>query len=125
MSSKEYLIRLPWPPRCLSPNSRKDRRAATDSRRTYRDAGFWAAKEVLAQIQPDSHLDITFFPPDKRRRDLDNMLSSIKAGLDGIAAATCGDDSGWTLSISKGQPSASGGVIVHVKGAVNDKGVQP
>jgi len=38
------VIRLPWPPRELSPNSRKDRRAVTPKRKAYRDAGFYAAK---------------------------------------------------------------------------------
>lgn len=31
------------------------------------------------------HLKITFYPPTKANRDIDNCLASIKAGLDGIA----------------------------------------
>ena len=36
---------------------------------------------------------IEFYPPDKRKRDIDNMLASSKAGIDGIAQAIGIDDS--------------------------------
>jgi len=75
------VIRLPWPPRELSPNSRKDRRAVTPKRKAYRDAGFYAAKASGLAVAHDATLAIRFHPPDRRRRDLDNMLASIKAGL--------------------------------------------
>ena len=32
-------------------------------------------------------IEITFYPPDRRHRDADNMVASIKAGLDGLADA--------------------------------------
>jgi crossover junction endodeoxyribonuclease RusA len=32
-------------------------------------------------------LKITFYPPDKRHRDADNMVAAIKSGLDGLADA--------------------------------------
>lgn len=38
-------------------------------------------------------LTITFLMPDKRRRDLDGCLSSIKHTLDGVAGAIGVDDS--------------------------------
>jgi crossover junction endodeoxyribonuclease RusA len=38
-------------------------------------------------------LTLEFFPPDKRRRDLDGMLSAMKASLDGVATALTVDDS--------------------------------
>jgi len=118
MADREYLIRLPWPPAALSPNSRTDRRAATGKRKAYRDAGFYAAREIGAEISPEAHLAIKFFAPDRRKRDLDNMLASIKAGLDGIAEASGVDDSGWSLSLERSSEPVSGGaVLVHVKPA--------
>ena len=36
---------------------------------------------------------ITFYCPDRRRRDIDNLLASLKPSLDGIAQATGIDDS--------------------------------
>lgn len=109
------IIRLPWPPAELSPNARADRRAATGKRRAYRDAGFWAAKEARATIPANAKLAVKFFPPDRRRRDLDNMLASIKAGLDGIAQAAGVDDSGWSLSLDRGEPVKGGAVLVQIR----------
>jgi crossover junction endodeoxyribonuclease RusA len=40
-------------------------------------------------------------PPDRRHRDLDNLLASIKAGLDGLADVWKVDDSKWSLQITK------------------------
>lgn len=111
------IIHLPWPPSVLSPNSRADRRAATPHRKAYREAGFYAAKEARAAIPADAELAIKFFPPDRKRRDLDNMLASIKAGLDGIALAAGVDDSGWSLSLDRGEPVKGGAVLVQVRPA--------
>lgn len=109
------LIRLPWPPRSLHPNSRKDRRAATSDRQMYRKAGFYGAKEVKAVVPANAHLCIFFYPPDNRKRDLDGLLSNIKSGLDGIAAATCGDDDGWSYSIYKAGKVDGGSVVIKVE----------
>ncbi|MGB7241677.1 MAG: hypothetical protein WBC93_06290 [Sulfitobacter sp.] len=113
----EYLIALPWPPRELSANSRKDRRHTTGKRAGYKQECWAATKALNAKISPDAHLEITFYPPDNRRRDLDNMLSSIKYGLDGVALAANVDDYGWSMSIERGPKKKGGGVLVHVKPA--------
>jgi crossover junction endodeoxyribonuclease RusA len=49
-----------------------------------------------------------FVPPDRRRRDLDNLIASMKAGLDGLADALGVDDSRWKLSAEA--PAAGGEV---------------
>ena len=108
------IIHLPWPPKELSPNSRKDRRSATAKRRGYREAGFFAAKAAGVVVPADAKLSIMFFPPDAVRRDLDNMLASIKVGLDGIAQASGVDDYGWSLSIERKEKIKGGAVLVHV-----------
>lgn len=110
----DYLIRLPWPPAKLSPNNRTSHRYATDSRNAYKTAAFYAAKEAGAKVPEGAHLAIQFYPPDKRKRDLDNMLASIKSGLDGIAMAAGVDDYGWSLSIQRGPKVEGGAVLVHV-----------
>lgn len=107
-------ITLSWPPSTLSPNSRAHWAVVAADRRAYRREGWLAAKEVNAAVRASDSLCVTFHPPDKRRRDLDNMLASIKSGLDGIADATCKDDSGWSLTISVGEPVKGGKVVVEV-----------
>ena len=46
---------------------------------------------------------LVFHPPDKRKRDWDNMIASVKAGLDGLADALKVDDSKWRISIEVSQ----------------------
>ena len=111
---------LPWPHKDLSPNSRKDRRYTGDKRKGYKQACWALTKEIQFRA---SHLDITFCPPDGRRRDLDNMLGSIKYGLDGVALAMGCDDSEWELTIRKGEPCRPDGcVIIRAGEALQDVG---
>ncbi len=78
----------------------------------YRNLAHWSA--VAAGAVPGCAVAITFQPPNKIARDLDNMLASIKSGLDGIAAAIGVDDSKWTITIQKGQPVKGGAVVVEI-----------
>lgn len=60
-------------------------------------------------------VSITFCPPDRRRRDLDNMLAACKPLLDGIADATGVDDHLWSLTIRRGDPVNGGEVRIHLE----------
>lgn len=115
---------LPWPDRRLSPNAREDRRAIAGIRKAQKDAAFWLAKEARLSFPPGvpPHVVVTFHPPDKRRRDLDNMLASIKSALDGIAAATGVDDHEWSLTILRGIPALGGAVVVRCGCGVPHRG---
>ena len=100
-------IILPWPPKELSPNSTKDRRAATPIRQRYIRDCYLAAKAAgVGALSGPLHLSLTFCPPDRRKRDLDNMLAAVKYGLDGLSQAIGVDDSEWSLSLRKGEPGA-------------------
>lgn len=46
-------------------------------------------------------LDIEFVEPDRRQRDIDNMLSSMKSGIDGIADALGVNDRRFVFRISR------------------------
>ena len=102
-------LTLPWPPKALSANSRKQHRYSTKERKAYKQACWALGKAANFQA---THLDITFHPPDARRRDLDNMLASIKYGLDGLALAMGVDDSVFTFTIRKGDPVRPDGAVV-------------
>ena len=104
-------VAFPWPPTCLSPNARLHRLQKAAAVKSYRAACGWQMKAARVEVQP-KHLTIMFRPPDARRRDLDNMLASFKAGLDGIADATSCDDYNWSLTIHRGQPVKGGEVLV-------------
>lgn len=118
-------VTLPWPHKDLSPNTRKDRRYTTATRARAKYDAFYACVEIGAKNLrwPAAHVDLTFCPPDRRRRDLDNMLASNKSALDGIAAATGIDDSLWTISMRRGEPRKHGCVIVSLSPITSDAGV--
>ncbi len=110
------MIFLPWPDPRLSPNAREDRRAIAGIRKAQKDTAFWLAKKAalsFPHLSKQPHVRITFHPPDKRRRDLDNLLASIKSALDGVALATGVDDSLWGLTIIKADPVKGGSVVIE------------
>ena len=89
------VIDLPWPPKELSPNARVHRMARARVARTYRQDCGWATVEALGGIYrcprltgSDLELIAEFRMPDKRWRDADNLLASIKPGIDGVCDAT-------------------------------------
>ena len=112
------IVELPWPPRALWPNSRNHWSAISRVKRTYREAA-WAlsleARETMPQARLAVHL--TFCPPDARRRDLDNMIAAMKAGLDGLADAIGVDDRHFALSAEVGEVTPNGAVKITVGAA--------
>jgi crossover junction endodeoxyribonuclease RusA len=57
---------------------------------------------------------MTFCPPDKRRRDRDNLIASMKAATDGIADALGTDDSKFIVTYAMGSPVKGGSVEVTI-----------
>lgn len=93
-------ITLPLPPRELHPNARVHFMARAKQTKSYR---FHAAVVVrqtrvgVAERWKTATVQATFYFKDKRRRDKDGMLSSLKASFDGLAdAGLIADDSGLT-----------------------------
>jgi crossover junction endodeoxyribonuclease RusA len=82
------MLVLPWPPKELSPNARVHRLAKAKAAKAYRHACWALTKESKVALSATPvHLQVTFVPPTKQARDLDNCLASIKSGLDGVADA--------------------------------------
>jgi crossover junction endodeoxyribonuclease RusA len=80
---------FPWPPKELSPNTPLHWAKKAKYKKMYRHACWALALE--AKLEGDFSgkipMEITFYPPDRRHRDADNMVASIKSGLDGLADA--------------------------------------
>lgn len=57
----------------------------------------------------------TFSAPDKRRRDQDGLMSSIKAYADGISDAIGVDDSKWQWNIRCAPPVKGGNVRLQIE----------
>ena len=90
---------LPWPPKELNPNKRLHWSTKRKHVAKYRAMCFALAREagIAVDWDGDVHLWVDFYPPDKRRRDDDNVIAAFKAGRDGLADALRIDDSRFRL----------------------------
>lgn len=115
---KSFALELSWPDRRLSPNAREHWSVTSKLKRAYRTRcrvlGEKVGVQALAGSQKAVAVHLTFFPPDKRARDMDNMLASMKSGLDGLADAMGVDDSRWRISIEVCEPVKGGVVFVQI-----------
>jgi len=88
-------VELDWPDKRLSPNSRVCWAAKLSPKEKARDDAFEKVRQLCASFnaEPPYQAVVTFRPPDKRHRDLDNLYSSCKPKQDGICRALGIDDS--------------------------------
>lgn len=106
-------VDLPWPDRKLSPNGPHGHWRGTWSskKRAFATATACCAAFSLHPIDaPALRVTIEFFPPDRRRRDRDNMIAMTKAYSDGIAAYVGVDDAHWIPTYAVGEP-VEGGLV--------------
>jgi crossover junction endodeoxyribonuclease RusA len=99
-SAAPLAVILPWPPSGLSPNARHAHwsQLATLKRRYRAACANSARAQGAARIEADRlQVALTFVPPDRRHRDADNCLASMKSGLDGLADVLGVDDSRWRV----------------------------
>jgi crossover junction endodeoxyribonuclease RusA len=110
------VVTLPWPPKELSPNARVHFHTKARVAKVYREHAYWLTKAagMIAPEEGDVDLRFHFHPPDKRKRDLDNMLASIKAGVDGIADALEVNDQRFGFWLSREAPVKGGKILVSV-----------
>lgn len=83
----ELSIILPWPDSKLSPNSRVHYRVKMGIKAKAREEGAWIAmSETRPLFKKNARLQMQLIihPPDKRGRDMDNILASLKSSLDGV-----------------------------------------
>lgn len=109
-------IVLPWPPSELSPNARCHWRKVHKAKQEYK----WSCAATLCPIRPPRvakgriPLSITISPPDRRRRDRDNMQASLKYALDCVAEWLGADDYLFDPTYTFGDPVPGGKVVVVV-----------
>lgn len=105
------MICLPWPSNKLSPNGRLHWAVVAKAKKAARQEA-WALTKA-SKAKPAVSLHLTFCPPDRRRYDIDGLLSRCKAYLDGIADAWGVDDNTFRLSMERGEVVPGGRVIVE------------
>ena len=112
-------IDLPWPDKALSPNARVhwSKRAAKAKHARLTAFILSAASIPLADRRPrwpKVAMNVTFCPPDNRRRDLDNCIASLKHATDGISDAIGIDDRHFIPTYAMGEPVKGGLVRVSL-----------
>ena len=112
---------LPWPDRSLHPNARVHFMVLAKAKKAARTAAYLAVKQQWAGlVLPETgrlHLWIDFMPPDRRRRDDDGLLASVKAHRDGIADALGIDDSRFVSHPwVKDEVRKGGQVVIKITG---------
>ena len=115
-------IELPWPDKRLSPNSRchwaKKHQAAAQAHEDAKILTYSARMEKHNQgsefvtIFGDYEAHYIFQPPDRRRRDIDNIHSSCKNYQDGVCAALGIDDSRIKRTVLEWGEVVKGGKVV-------------
>lgn len=92
-------VTLPWPPAKLNPNARihwgQKSRIVSGYRGTC--CGLVRMAGLKAPERGPVHVTVDYYPPDKRKRDWDNIIASSKALFDGLADALGVDDSRFVM----------------------------
>lgn len=107
-------VDLPFPPAKLSPNARLHWRALAKVKKAYKADCAWSLfqTEVPAFEPGRIPLTITIAPPDRRRRDRDNLQHSLKYALDQLAAHWGVDDYWFDPTYRFAEPVKGGKVTV-------------
>lgn len=108
-------IDLPFPPSILNPNSRPHWRPKAKAKKKYRSDCHWLSLQKRPEFMEGKiYLEITFHPPDKRKRDKDNIIAAFKAGQDGMADAWRVDDNRFSASYHIGDIVKHGSVSIVI-----------
>lgn len=111
-------LELSWPDKRLSPNARLHWANLHSAKAA---AARIAGMECLVQHVPRNInakrvvAGFVFLPPDRRARDLDNLVTAMKAAQDGIAKWIGVDDSRWVPTYEIGEPVKGGKVIINLR----------
>lgn len=117
-------IILPWPDRALSPNaSKRHRWHKQPAKVAAHKVGLVQARLVTADFDRKANLRVhlTFHPPDKRKRDWDNVAASLKPYQDGWCEALGIDDQQLRCGTWEwGEVVKDGQVVVRLEEMIDD-----
>lgn len=108
-------------------NGRQHWRAKAVETRAWRDAGYYLARKAQVPLLERFTVVLHYAPRTNRRRDVDNLVGSLKPLVDGlVAAGVAADDdhSRYTLTSpvihdATGEPGRMWAVVVDLGGATS------
>ncbi len=108
-------IILPWPPAILNPNNMSHWTAKAKAKKAH-GVYCWVLARKNVPVFPEGsiRLELVMHPPNRRHRDLDNFLSSLKSGLDFVAQAWGINDKRFNpVTVSMGEVVKHGKVVLR------------
>lgn len=103
---------LPWPPAACSPNARGHWSKKSKAAKRYRaDCHLLTLLAKIKRPEGEVLLVLEFVPPDKRKRDDDNLVAMFKSGRDGLADALGIDDSIFATQVRISKETTKGGAV--------------
>ncbi|MBL4664995.1 MAG: RusA family crossover junction endodeoxyribonuclease, partial [Nitrospinaceae bacterium] len=91
------IVQLPYPPKELNPNHRIHWAKKAKITKSYkRECGYQCVLQGVGGINTETvRVTVRFYPPDNRKRDLDNVIAASKAAFDAVALHIGVDDAKW------------------------------
>lgn len=115
-------LTMPWPSlKPLSPNWRGHWGAKAKAKKIFRRV-WWAEALNQGAIKLDAErvdVHLTFHPPGRYHYDEDNLIASLKSGLDGLADALGVNDSKFHITHDPVSDQIGGFVRVNLKWTSN------
>ena len=109
-------ITLPWPDKILNPNVKAHWAVKAEVTKEAKKWAYWMTGTEMNWVQleaiKDWLLEIVFFPPDKRKRDLDNLHRQCKPYQDGVCDKLDIDDSRIKRIVLEWGEVVKGGKVV-------------
>lgn len=95
----KFTIELPWPTRELFPNARVHWAKKSNAVKRHKAHARLETCKMGAFANPTGRIfwRLDWFPPDRRRRDEDNVIAACKSYLDGVSQALQADDCRFRL----------------------------
>lgn len=125
MSDQKVYNEYSWYPRLLSPNDRSNWAKKSIDFKKYKNECYWLTSGKIDQSWEFLRVIYKFFPPDKRKRDLDNCYAACKALTDGFSARLGFDDSIIkSVILIKGDSFKNGRITVELSQYVRGEHVQ-
>ena len=114
---KEYIIRLPWPDRRLNENVKVHWAPLARIKKDARSIAKILTKAQGVPKMEEAILAFSYYPPDRRRRDCQNVAGMLKSTIDGIADGMGVDDHKFRCRYPDKfeEPVKGGCILVTVK----------
>jgi len=108
-------LTFPWPPSELKPNVKTHWTKKAKFAKQYKEVCFYLTKEAKFDQNTYKSLEMVFYPPNRRNFDLDNMLATMKSGIDGMCLALNIDDSSFKKMSVEMSEDIGGFVRINLK----------